>query len=130
MELEPNRKLFPDLLSSIIREWTSTYQGTLDRFSIGLGWSYLLWIDISLYTSLIGVTQYPWMHRPGISVLRPSSWMNPNFWTLGTGLEPSAMERLDGEQEPNEKIHGGVFTGASSLWPLNINIGQFFGFVI
>jgi hypothetical protein len=97
---------------------------------IGLGWSYVLWIDISLYTSLIGVTQYPWMHRPGISVLRPSSWMNPNFWILGTLLETSAMETLDGEQEPNEKIHGGVFTGASSLWPLNINIRRFFGFVI
>jgi len=40
------------------------------------------------------------------------------------------MERLGGEQGPNEKILGGVFTGASSLWPLNINIGQFFGFVI
>ncbi len=62
-------------------------------------------------------------------------WGHPVGWTpifepLAHFFEPSAMERLDGEQEPNEKIHGGVFTGASSLWPLNINMGWFFGFVI
>ncbi len=40
-------------------------------------------------------------------------------------LEPSALGRLAGEQESNEKrclahtpfIHSGVFVGAGSLWP-------------
>ncbi len=53
--------------------------------------------------------------------LDESQFLNP--WTLGTLLELSAMGRLAGEKEPNEKkcplhtpsIHGLAFVGAGSL---------------
>ncbi len=56
---------------------------------------------------------------------------NPNFRTPGTLLIPSAMGRLAGEQEPDEKncpvhapsIHG-AFVEADSLWPAGIVFGS------
>jgi hypothetical protein len=72
---------------------------------------------------LASVTQQPQTNHPWFSVSRPSIWMNPNFLTLGTLLELSAMGRLAGEKGPNEKkipvhtpsIHGCAFVGAGSL---------------
>jgi hypothetical protein len=65
-----------------------------------------------------GVTQHPLMHHSCFPILRPWSWMNPNFRIPGTILEPSAMQRLAWEQEPNPKmcpVHAPPFYGGVSV---------------
>jgi len=64
---------------------------------------------------MAGVTQHSQTHHSHFPVLRPFSWINPNCRTPGTLLEPWAMGRLAGDQEPIGKkcpvpapsIHGG-----------------------
>jgi hypothetical protein len=66
-----------------------------------------------------GMTQHPQIHRSDFVVIQLEE---PQLRNPGTLLEPSAMRRLYGEQEPDEKsvhapsIHGGVFVGAGLLW--------------
>ncbi len=94
-----------------VKECDSVCHGTLDEVSVK-GITSLLeklrhmldcWAKHVELIKLAGVTQHPQTHHPHFCVLRPSSWMNPNFRILGPLLELSSMGRLPGEQEPNEK---------------------------
>jgi hypothetical protein len=67
-------------------------------------------------------TQNSQTHHSHFPVLRPFSWIKPNCRTPGTLLEPWAMGRLAGDQEPIGKmvscprtIHPWWFVGAGSL---------------